>query len=311
MAPNPHLKWPIPDNRLMRKADFNQLKSLSITRQDTIPAIPASKRPVAQPRAVGEVQLSVKRRDARTVLDRFRQSGSMKCLFPRVSSPGLQAVLINTAGGVTGGDRFDTSIHAGADTTLTLTTQACERAYRAQPGQTGEINTKTRVASGARMNWLPQETLVFDGASVNRRLSVELADGATLLMAEPMIFGRAAMGEVVTACHFTDRIDIRRSGAPLYLDAMRLKGDLQKHLSRSFVASGAGAMASVVLVSDWAEAHLEPVRQMLPESAGASLLQQDVLVLRMLAEDGFTLRQSLIPILDRLSGGPLPRCWMI
>lgn len=286
-------------------------RSPAITHQETISPGSRPTLPVAQPRAVGELRLSVKRRGPRTVIDRFRQSGSVKCLFPRGSGPEMQAVLINTAGGVTGGDRFDTAVRAAADTALTLTTQACERAYRAQAGQVGDIRTRLRVAAGARLNWLPQETIVFDRSDIVRRLSVELAQGATFLMTEPMIFGRAAMGEIVTACRFVDRIDIRRDGVPLYLDAMRLEGDVQAHLSRAFVAGGAGAMASVLLVSDRAEAHLEPVRQMLPETAGASLLRQDVLVLRVLAEDGFALRKSLIPILNRLSGGPLPRCWMI
>ncbi|MEM7320604.1 MAG: urease accessory protein UreD, partial [Pseudomonadota bacterium] len=94
-----------------------------------------------QPRSEGEIRLSVKRRADRTVLDRLRQSGSMKGLFPRDPGRNMQAVLVNTGGGVTGGDRFETAIHAAADTTLTVTTQACERAYRAQPGQVATLKT--------------------------------------------------------------------------------------------------------------------------------------------------------------------------
>lgn len=253
--------------------------------------------------------MSVKRRGSKTVLDQFRQSGSMKCLFPRAHN--MQAVLVNTAGGITGGDRFNTTVKAATETELTLTTQACERGYRAQVGQVGRISTRLRVGDGARMNWLPQETLLFDGSALNRQLIVELADSATFLMVEPLIFGRAAMGEALNNCQINDRIDIRRNGSPLYLDAMRLSGCVQDHLAGSFVAGGAGAMASVVFVSDLASAHLQRVRRMLPETAGASLLQSDVLVLRLLAEDGYDLRQTLIPILNYLSGEPLPRCWMI
>ncbi len=265
----------------------------------------------AQPRAEGETRLTVKRRGGRTVLDRFRQSGSMKCLFPRVHGQNLQAVLVNTGGGVTGGDRFDTFVHARSETDLILTTQACERAYRALPGLEGRIRTRLRVGKRARLVWVPQETLLFDGSALDRRLSVELAEDASFLMVEPLIFGRTEMGETLHSARFSDRIDIRRGGVPLYLDALHLAGDVEEHLSRPFVAGGAHAMASLVLVSERAEAHLEPLRQMLPSTGGVSLLRPDVLVLRLLAQDSFDLRRTLIPILTRLSGSSLPRCWMI
>lgn len=235
----------------------------------------------------------------------------MKCLFPRIQGPDLQAVLVNTGGGVTGGDRFETYVHAAQSTELTVTTQACERAYRAQPGQVGRIRTELRVGQNARLTWMPQETLIFDGSSTDRRLTVKLAQDATFLMVEPLIFGRGEMGETLTNVRFSDKIDIQRGGVPLYLDALHLTGNLEKHLGRRFVANGAQAMASLVFVSERAEAHVQSLRQMIPETVGMSLLQPGVLVLRLLAADGFELRRTLIPILTRLSGRPLPRCWMI
>ncbi len=257
------------------------------------------------------MHLSVKPRGPRTVLDRFRQSGSLKCLYPRGHSTELQAVLVNTAGGVTGGDRFETNAHAASGTHLTLTTQACERAYRAQPDQSGQIRTRLSVSDGARLNWLPQETILFNGCALDRRLSVDLTHGAELLLVEPLIFGREAMGEVLLTAQLNDRIDIRRAGLPLYLDALHLDGDVQALMQRRFVGGDARAVANVVFVSHRAEAQLDPVREMLPDTAGASLLRPDVLVLRLLAPDGFDLRRTLIPILTRLNGHPLPRCWTI
>jgi urease accessory protein len=264
-----------------------------------------------QPRAIGNVVLSTKLRADRTVLDKLRQSGSSKCLFPRSASNRFEAVLLNTAGGVTGGDRFSVSIEAGEGTTLTTSTQAFERAYKAQPDQVGRINNSVRIGSNARLNWLPQETILFNGSSVERRLMIDMAQDASLLMVEPMVFGRAAMGETLTSASFKDRIEIRRDGLPIYLDAMTLTGDVHAHLANPVVANGACAMASVVYVGGDAEAHLAPLRAILPETAGASLILEDVLVLRLLAEDSFALRQTLIPVLHRLNGGDLPRCWMI
>lgn len=265
---------------------------------------------LSQPRAKGQVRLSTKAVGGRSVLDDLRQSGSLKLLFPRTDGP-LQGVLVNTAGGVTGGDAFSTDIAVSAGTALTLTTQAAERAYRAQKGQTGTISTCLEIGDGARLNWLPQETILFEGCSVQRRLSVDLAATAALTLVEPLVFGRTAMGEAVRQAFFSDRIDIRRAGAPLYLDAFRFDGDLTAHLAGANTGAGAGAMVTLIHVSDQAEAHLDSVRQLLPETGGASLIRPDVLVLRALASDSFVLRHSLIPILTHLTGEDLPRPWMI
>lgn len=266
---------------------------------------------IGPPRAVGKLRLRTKRAGAVTTLDRLHQSGSFKCLFPRPTSLGFEAVLLNTAGGVTGGDQFSLSVHAAKGTTMTLTTQTCERAYKAQPDQTGKLRNHLNVGPGARINWLPQETILFNGSALDRRLNVDLAADASLLMVEPLIFGRPAMGEVLRNLRIRDRIEIRREGRPLFMDAMTLTGDVQAHLADPFVAGGAGAMALVVMVAANAESHLPTLRAALPDTGGASLIGKDVLVMRVLAEDGFALRTILLPILKCLNQGDFPRCWMI
>ena len=245
------------------------------------------------------------------MLDRLYQAGAFKAVFPHGRGPGKQAVLVNTAGGVTGGDSFKASANAGPGTRLTLSTQAAERAYRACPGATGRLESHLTVEDGARLHWLPQETILFEGSALRRRMRVDMAPSARLLLVEPVIFGRTAMGEAVTDARFDDRIEVWRDGDPVYLDAMAMRGDVQAHLSRPFIAGGARAMASVILVAPEAEAMLPRVRQMLPDTAGASLLQPDLLCLRLLATDGFELRRSLVPILQTLSEDDLPRPWMI
>ena len=235
----------------------------------------------------------------------------MKGLFPRVLQGPVQAVLINTAGGVTGGDRFSVAARADDGTELTLTTQAAERAYRAKPDEHGQIRTHLSIGDKARLNWLPQETILFQGSALRRSLTVDMAPSASLLLAEPLVFGRIAMREILSDAVFHDRIDIRRDGAPLFLDAIRLDGNIAAHLARPNVAAGAGAMVTLVYVARDAEACLKPVRDMLPDTGGASLLRDDVLVLRALADDSFVLRRVLVPILNRLTQNQLPRCWMI
>lgn len=293
---------------LKPEAEIEPAKDAAITLSAPIAA---PRPPAAQPRARGAVRLSVKFRAGATVLDDLHQAGSMKALFPRQDRPSLQTVLINTAGGVTGGDSFATSAHAGPGSDLTLTTQTAERAYRAQPGEQGRIRTRLTIDDGARVNWLPQETILFQGSSLDRELCVDMAGSATLLLAEPLIFGRLAMRETLTDVSFCDRIDLRRDGRRLFLDATRLSGDVTAHLARGNIAAGAAAMVTLLYVAPDAEAHLAPLRAMLPETAGASLIGEDVLVLRALAGDGHDLRKTLIPILNRMTKDNLPRCWMI
>ncbi|MDQ2090860.1 urease accessory protein UreD [Marimonas arenosa] len=264
-----------------------------------------------QPRAHGHVHLSVKRDGPRTAIDTLRQAGSSKLLFPRRTGPEIEAVLLNTAGGVTGGDRFAVDIEAQSGTAMTLTTQAAERAYAAQPGETGVIRSSLLLGEDVAFNWLPQETILFAGCALDRSLAVEMAASSRLLVSEILVFGRGAMGETLTCGTFLDRIEVRRGGEKLFLDAIALHGNIAAHLERAAIAAGSGAMVSVVYVAPDAEAYLGPLRAMLPETAGVSLIGADLLFLRALAQDSFALRQMLIPILVRLTKTPLPRCWMI
>ncbi|MFC3616197.1 urease accessory protein UreD [Lutimaribacter marinistellae] len=232
-------------------------------------------------------------------------------MFPRRDTDALQAVTVNTAGGITAGDRFTLDSRAEQGAALTLTTQAAERAYRATGTEAGRLDTQLSAGPNARLTWLPQETILFEGCNLRRRLHVDLAETAQLLLCEPLVFGRAAMGESLRAARFDDRITVTRAGAPLFLDAMRLDGDIAAHLARPFTGAGAGALATLLLVRPDAEGQLAPIRAMLPDTGGASLLAPDVLLLRLLAYDGFDLRRSLVPVLRRLLDSDLPRPWMI
>ena len=263
------------------------------------------------PRARGAVHVSTKARGPRTVLDDFRQAGSLKLLFPKRPQPDLQAVLVNTAGGVTGGDVFNLSASVAPDTQLTLTTQAAERAYAAQPDQTGRIDTKITVGDGAQLTWVPQEMILFNHARLQRRLTVDLAQTARTLITETVVFGRQAMAETVTGGVLDDRITVLRDGRPLFVDAVRLSGDMAQTLTRPFVGAGARAVTTLIYVAPDAEAHLDPLRDRLGPTGGASLLHDDVLVVRLMSADSFAARAVLVPLLTDLSGTPLPRTWML
>lgn len=265
-----------------------------------------------QPRARGSASLTVAGDvKGRTGLVDLRHAGSSKLVFPRNFNDALEVILVNTAGGITGGDQYtlDATVRTGG--TLTLTTQAAERAYRAQVGEVGRVDTKLTVGADATLNWLPQELILFDHCALRRQLQIDLQGNANLLMVEPIVLGRAAMKETLRQTYFQDRIRINRDGAPIYIDGIDFSGDAAAHVARRAIADSARAMASLVLVRSDAAAQLDTLRAMLPPTAGASLLADDVLVIRQLAEDSFVLRRDLMPILSHLTNNSLPISWRL
>ncbi|WP_323766629.1 urease accessory protein UreD [Antarctobacter sp.] len=261
------------------------------------------------PRARGTLDLTTKQRGDRSAIDRLRTSGCLRALFSR-RTKAVEAIVINTSGGLTGGDSLSLCGAAGVGSQLSLTTQAAERAYRAS-SDVARVETRLEAGAASVLHWLPQELILFEGARLRRRLRVDLAADARLLLVEPVIFGRTAMGERLRDVAFSDRIAVWRAGAPLYLDGLDLHGDLETGMARPALGGGAGAMASLVYVAPDAESHLAPLRAFMPDTGGVSLMRDDLLVVRLLASDSLNLRRSLLPVLDRLSRDTLPISWRL
>lgn len=261
-------------------------------------------------RARGAGRIAVLADQGRTRLDRLYQDGCGKIRLPRDDrAEGLEAVLINTAGGVTDGDRLDWRAEAGPAAGLTLTTQACEKVYRARRGGHAEVTTELTVGPDARIDWLPQETILFDGGALRRRLEADLAPGARLLVAEAVILGRGAMDETVRHGVLSDRWRIRREGRLVFADDLRLDGAIAETAAAAPLLNGASAFASLLLVAPDADAALPAVRAALGPTGGASAFDGKLFA-RVAAPDGFTLRRLLIPALEALRDGrPLPRVW--
>jgi urease accessory protein len=259
-------------------------------------------------RASGAVRMAFRQRGEVTALRTLFQEGSAKARLPRAFSQPPEAILINTAGGLAGGDRFSTEIELADGAGLVLTTQACERVYRSL-GEAAEVRAKLVLAPGARLDWLPQETILFDGGRLKRRLEVDLAEDAEFLAVEAVLFGRTAMGETVRSGAFHDRWRIRREGRLLFADDLRFDGDIAVQLTRPAVLAGQVAMATVLYAGAATEALLEPVREAIGDAGGASAWGGK-LVLRIAAPDGLALRSKLIPALAVLMDGrPLPKVW--
>jgi urease accessory protein len=249
-------------------------------------------------RSIGAIELRI----GRGGVEVLREAGSAKCRMPRGTS---EAIMINTSGGLAGGDVVEITATVGPDCALTLTSQAAERVYRTL-GPAAEATITLTAEAGSTLLWMPQESIFFEGSALERSLDVNLAEGTTFLAVEPLLFGRREMGEYVKHVSVLDRWTVRRAGKMCHSDVFRLGPDWP--MSKATFGEN-HATATVLLVSEKAESLIENVRAVLGPNDGASAWNGK-LVARLLAKDGFHLRKSLIQVFAACVGRErLPKTW--
>jgi urease accessory protein len=261
-------------------------------------------------RAVGRIALAVEARAGVTRRSRVGEEGSLRVRCPGQPASELEAVIVNTAGGVAGGDRFTLDVDVAPLARLVVTTAAAEKVYRTlEPA--ASIDVKLAVGSGGALAWLPQETILFDRARLNRSIEIDVAEGAQLLLAEAVVFGRAGMGEAVDDCSLFDRWRLRRNGALIHAEAVRLDGAGAAKLAKPAVAKGGIAVATVLVVPG-DEATSESVRALDEEFRGEVGVSawNGFAVIRLCAGDGAALRHDLVSVLTAIRGTALPRLWL-
>ena len=239
-------------------------------------------------------------------LVRLHQQGSAKV----IPLPGGDVTFLNTSGGLAGGDSLDLSLSLAAGVRAAATTQTAERVYRST-GPAAEVTVRLDLAAGAHLDWLPQETILFDRCHLSRRTVVTLAEGAGCLLAETLVLGRAAMGEMLRDLVLRDWREVRQGGRVAWLDPLHIRSDA---LHGPATLQGARAISTVALIGAGAADALDPLRRVLDEPgarAAASVLPGRLLV-RIMAADLLPLRRQLIRVLAILrQGRPLPRVWQV
>jgi len=260
-------------------------------------------------RALGSVAFDVALVDGVTRRRQLHESGSLRVRFPSPEAQGLSAVFVNTAGGIAGGDRFDIDIATGESARLTVTTAAAEKIYRSH-GPAAEINIALKAAAESHLAWLPQETILFDQARVHRRIDIDLADSASLLLCEIVVFGRAAMGEKMLAGSFVDRWRLKRGGKLVFAETVRLDGDIGAKLAKPAVAKGGVAIGTALIVPG-DEALVERIREASNPFGGAAGIScwNGFAMARFCAQDAAKLRADMMAVLGA-SGPALPRLWL-
>lgn len=287
-------------------SQFKRYKSSMITT--------ASQNILSQPsphqRSNGVGHLSVKRTDNATRIAKLYQEGCAKIRIPSSSSDNLQAIMINSSGGITGGDRLEWKFELQDETALTVTSQACERVY-ASSHDVGKTDISIAIGKAAKLAWLPQETILFNNGAFHRTIDIEMEKDAELLMVEPIVFGRKAMGECVVSGTLKDSWRIRRSGSLLHAEEAFFEGDIHQQLCSRSVAAGQVAMASLLLIGDHAESVVCPAREIVGRSGGVSFWNGKLLA-RIITQDSYSLRKKLVPLIRLMNrDANMPKVWAL
>ncbi len=259
-------------------------------------------------RARGSIDVSVTRSAGRTRRERVQESGSYRVRFPNVSGAEAEAVIVNSAGGVAGGDDFQIAVAVGRGARLAVLTAAAEKVYRAI-GTASRMDVRLKVEADGALRWLPQETILFDEAQFHRSITIDLDEQASLVLAEAVVFGRTAMDEAMKKGELVDRWRIRRGGRLVLAETLRLQGDVEKVLARPAAGRGAVALATIVLAPG-DESLCERVRHSIGGCGSEAAISawNGIAVARLCANDAALLRRDLILVLNA-AGGTLPRLW--
>jgi urease accessory protein len=266
--------------------------------------------PRVRQRADAEARASFARAGRRTEPQNLFETGGLRWRFPRSTDP-CEAVIVNTSGGVAAGDAYRIALTLAAGATVEATTAAAEKIYRSD-GPAARIATALTIASGARLAWLPQETILFDGARLDRKLTIEMAADAELVAVEMLTFGRLAMGESRIEASLRDSWRLRRAGRLVFADSTCLD-HAGPTLDRPAAGAGGRALATILAAAPNVEARLPDLRAALDDpnagvEAGASAFD-GLVVARLLSASPSRLRDAVIAAIVCLSGRNPPRLW--
>ena len=250
--------------------------------------------PQLQTNGRGEIGFSYE--DGRTKLSHLYQHGPIRVMFPNVASDEvIQGTLISTSGGLVGGDCISFDLSVGEKASAMVTAQAAEKVYRSSKGNCS-IKVNLRAETLAWAEYLPQETILFDGSRLERTMRIEAAAGAQILAGEILVFGRKGSGESFSSGFLRDSWEVRRQNKLIWTDTLLLENNISTTLNHPACLDGAVAVATVVLISDDARAYLEEVRVFLednPEYVRASVSAVNgILVIRFNGKDTLNLRDA-------------------
>jgi len=268
-------------------------------------------------RAKGVCRIAVTgSRDGNEIVDVFQQS-PLRVIFPRIGGAAAkEAVLINTGGGIAGGDRLECGVTAMAGASITVTSQTAERVYGALD-QPARILTKLRVGDGAKLAWFPHETIVFNWARLHRETEVEISSGSELVALEWLVFGRAAHGEQMVGGEIRDSWRVKKQGRLIWADTFRIDEEIFPHMHRKALISSCKAIATLIYFGPELHKRLELLREISRsvDCLCAATSVADLIIGRLAAKESAKLKLAMHALLRRLGSefgdGPfrVPKMW--
>ena len=268
-------------------------------------------------RADGCARIMLRGSESGTRIEDIFERSPIRVMFPRTGHRAVQeAVLINTAGGVAGGDRLELCVTALPGASIAVTSQAAEKVYRAL-NKPARVATRLKACQSARLAWLPQETIVFNWARLHRTTEIELFSGAELLAVEWLVLGRAAHGEVVTGGNITDSWRVKRDSRLIWADSFRITDEIFPYLHRKALLADFYAIATLIYFGPHLDKRLEFLREIIPSLRCncAATLVSGLIVLRFAAKESFDLKLALRSLIQQfgpeLGSGPfqVPKMW--
>ena len=259
-------------------------------------------------RASGVIDFSI----GKDGLKRCFQSGSAKLFLPKTYNPTKEAVLVNTAGGLADGDHFSYSLKACDHSHVTVTTQAAERVYGAAKKSPAKLNIQIDIEPNAIFHWLPQETILFNGARLDRRLNVSMDTMSSFLANEFIVFGRAAMKETVQNGLINDQWRITRGGQLVHAESVFLEGNIASKLSAVASAGNNICLATCLFIAPDVETKLQLAHDFVAQHNKTPIgisVWNGKLVVRFLSKEASEAKCIMSGFLECLRGFEMPRVW--
>jgi urease accessory protein len=272
----------------------------------------------------GAAEIRFDRRNGVTRLVQLYQRDPLRVLFPAPAAgdPPV-AVIVTTSGGLVAGDRLDIRIELARGAAAHVTASAAEKIYRST-GRTTTIKQTLSIGPGAALEFLPPETILFDGARLRRETTVDLAPGSAFLGGDIVIFGRRARGERFASGFLREVWEVRHDGELVWGDALHLEEDIARIVDDPACFDGASAFATMILSppAEDARSLLETARLVQSSSATTGLRAgatavSGLVIARWLAADAAVLRRAYADLACHLRSAALglpdrlPRVWHV
>ncbi len=269
-----------------------------------------SPNPHVMQRSQGEIRASYISNKGNTHVEDLFQSGCLKLMMPPGYDQHLDAIALNTAGGLTGGDHLSYKINVGAGSRVRVASQTAERLYRSSAG-CAKSELSFCVLGGATLHWLPQETIIFDRSRFARNFNVHVEKDAHFFIVELMAFGRKAMGEEVEAGFFHDRWRIFRDQRLCFADDLRIDNFSSVHNPAGL--DHYSSCASLLYVAPNVEDHARSIHNYLCQAKIKSGVSgwNSLVYARLLSHDIGELRRVVMEIYHQLTQNLPPVVWKL